>query len=554
MIKPWLKNYPANVADEVEFKGVNSLTDIFHETVAQYKDNVAFCNFEEQLTFFDLDCKSRDFAAYLQKELGVTKGDRIALMCPNILAFPIAMWGIVRTGAVQVNVNPSYTARELKHQLNNAQVDTIVIFSTSMPILDSIIDDIALKNVITVKRDDSENNETKPFDDKNTLAKTIPLEVALSQGHYLPFDEPILQNDDLLFLQYTGGTTGLSKGAMLTHGNLIANIFQYKEFAKKHIKMGRETVLTVLPMYHIFSLTVNSLCYFFCGAKDILVTDPRDMNYLISLWRDNPITFFTGVNTLFNSLLNAPDFDKANFSSLKLTIGGGAAVQHAVAAKWQQVTGCRLNEGYGLSETSPILTLNFGCEKGYFKGIGTPIPSTDVSIRDDLGGEVSQGASGELCAKGPQIMAGYWQDLKATSECMTADGYFKTGDIAMLDEHGFFHIVDRKKDMIIVSGFNVYPNEIENEISKMQDVLESACIGIDDSKTGEAVKLFVVKNNPSITEHDVTSFCRQHLVAYKVPKHISFIEALPKSSVGKILRRSLKLPKFKDQSAEKNNY
>jgi long-chain acyl-CoA synthetase len=540
MNKPWLNNYPINVADEVTLNGTNSLIDIFHETVVRYKDSVAFSNFDVTLTFSDIDQKSRDFAAYLQKELGVKKGERIALMCPNILAFPIAMWGIIRTGAVQVNVNPSYTARELKHQLHNAQIDTIVIFSASMPILDGIIDDTSIKNIVIVKSDDAVNNQEKFSNVENNLVKTTLFEVALSLGHHLSFSEPDLQTDDLLFLQYTGGTTGLSKGAMLTHGNLIANIFQYKEFAKNQIHMGNETVLTVLPMYHIFALMANALCYFFCGAKNILVTDPRDISHLVELWQNHEITFFTGVNTLFNSLLNAPDFDKTNFSSLKLTIGGGAAVQHSVANKWEEVTGCRLNEGYGLSETSPILTLNFGCEKGYFNGIGTPLPSTEVSIRNDLGEEVSQGNSGELCAKGPQIMAGYWQDLKATSECMTEDGYLKTGDIAMLDQHGFFHIVDRKKDMIIVSGFNVYPNEIENEISKMQGVLESACIGVEDDKTGEAVKLFIVKNSQSITESDVISFCRQQLVAYKVPKHISFIEALPKSSVGKILRRSLK--------------
>jgi len=540
MIKAWLNNYPINVSDEVILNGTNSLTELFHETVVKFKNKIAFTNFDEKLTFSDIDQKSRDFAAYLQKELGVKKGDRIALMCPNILAFPIAMWGIIRTGAVQVNVNPSYTARELKHQLNDAQVDVIVIFLASMPTLNDIIDDITIKNIITVNADDSTNNEVNFPNVENNTVKSTPFEVALSLGHYLSFDEPILQTNDLLFLQYTGGTTGLSKGAMLTHGNLIANIFQYKEFARNQINMGQEIVLTVLPMYHIFALMANTLCYFFCGAKNILVTDPRDMNHLLFLWQNNPITFFTGVNTLFNSLLNVPNFDMANFSSLKLTIGGGAAVQQTVADKWQKVTGCRLNEGYGLSETSPILTLNFGCKKGYSNGIGTPLPSTNISIRDDLGAKVPQGSSGELCAKGPQIMAGYWQDLQATSECMTVDGYFKTGDIAMLDEHGFFHIVDRKKDMVIVSGFNVYPNEIEDEISKMRGVLESACIGVEDDKTGEAVKLFIVKKNQSITKSDVVSFCRQQLVAYKVPKHISFIEALPKSSVGKILRRSLK--------------
>lgn len=540
MIKPWLNNYPDNVAHEVELNSSDSMTDIFHQAVIQYKDKTAFSNFGVNLSYSDIDRLSRDFAAYLQTELNIKKGDRIALMCPNILAFPIAMWGIIRVGAVQVNVNPSYTARELKHQLHNAQVNTIVVFSSSTDILAEIIDDIAINNIITIDVDDQANKNPLVSRVNTRLLQAPSFEDVLSQGHHLPFDEPILEANDLLFLQYTGGTTGLSKGAMLTHGNVIANIFQYKEFVKNHIVLGNEVVLTVLPMYHIFALTVNALCYFICGARNILVTNPKNVTHLVETWQSNKITFLTGVNTLFNSLLNADNFEKIDFTSLKITIGGGAAVQKAVADKWQTLTGCRLKEGYGLSETSPVLTLNFGSQHGYINGIGTPLPSTDISIRDDLGIEVPHGNSGELCAKGPQVMAGYWQDLKATSECMTEDGYFKTGDIAMLDEHGIFHIVDRKKDMIIVSGFNVYPNEIEDEVAKMEGVLESACIGVEDERTGEAVKLFVVKSNTELTEVDIINFCRKQLVAYKVPRQISFIKELPKSSIGKILRRSLK--------------
>jgi long-chain acyl-CoA synthetase len=343
-------------------------------------------------------------------------------------------------------------------------------------------------------------------------------------------------------LQYTGGTTGLSKGAMLTHGNLISNILQYKEFAKAHIEFGSEVVITAIPMYHIFALMANTLAYFCFGAKNVLVTNPRDMPAFVEVWKTTPATMFTGVNTLFNGLLHTPGFDHVDFSSLKVSIGGGAPVQKAVADKWQQVTGVKLHEGYGLSETSPILTLNFGNadQSDYVDGIGIPLPNTDISIRDDNGNIAVQGEAGELCAKGPQVMPGYWNNVKATNECMTQDGYFKTGDVAILDDRGFFHIVDRKKDMIIVSGFNVYPNEIEAEVANMAGVLESACIGVPDEKTGEAVKLYVVKAVETITEEQVIAFCRKSLTAYKVPRHVVFTDEIPKSSVGKLLRRELR--------------
>jgi long-chain acyl-CoA synthetase len=329
---------------------------------------------------------------------------------------------------------------------------------------------------------------------------------------------------------------------MLTHGNLISNILQYKEFAKAHIEFGSEVVITAIPMYHIFALMANTLAYFCFGAKNVLVTNPRDMPAFVEVWKTTPATMFTGVNTLFNGLLHTPGFDHVDFSSLKVSIGGGAPVQKAVADKWQQVTGVKLHEGYGLSETSPILTLNFGNadQSDYVDGIGIPLPNTDISIRDDNGNIAVQGEAGELCAKGPQVMPGYWNNVKATNECMTQDGYFKTGDVAILDDRGFFHIVDRKKDMIIVSGFNVYPNEIEAEVANMAGVLESACIGVPDEKTGEAVKLYVVKAVETITEEQVIAFCRKSLTAYKVPRHVVFTDEIPKSSVGKLLRRELR--------------
>jgi long-chain acyl-CoA synthetase len=456
------------------------------------------------------------------------------------------MWGIIRIGAVQVNVNPMYTPRELQHQLNDAQVDTIVIFSPSTKVLADILDDTGIKNIITVDLDDLVDKGLPCAAIDERLTNAIGFTDALTQGKALELSMPALNQDDLLFLQYTGGTTGLSKGAMLSHGNVIANILQYQEFAKNHIHYGNDIVITAIPMYHIFALMANTLSYFTFGAKNVLVTNPRDMASFVEIWKNTPATMFTGVNTLFNGLLHTAGFDQVDFSSLKLCIGGGASVQTAVAEKWQQVTGVKLHEGYGLSETAPVLTLNFGRfskEKDQTEdvsGIGVPVPNTDISIRDDLGNSVAQGEPGELCAKGPQVMSGYWNNVDASNNCMTPDGYFKTGDIAMLDDNGFFHIIDRKKDMINVSGFNVYPNEIEAEVANMPGILESACIGIDDERTGETVKLFVVKEDKSITEQDIINFCRQGLTAYKVPKHIVFIDEIPKSTVGKLLRRELR--------------
>jgi long-chain acyl-CoA synthetase len=548
MTKPWFANYPKNVAQAVDINCYDSLLPLFHQTTIKYKQLTAFSNFGAELTFEQVNKLSRDFAAFLQNKLNISKGDRIALMCPNTLCFPIAMWGIIRTGGVQVNVNPMYTARELAHQLIDAQVDTIVIFSTSTKILAKVIDKTQIKNVITIDLDDLVNKglPCEPADE--SLGNTMSFIDALNQGENLTLAEPTLCQDDLLYLQYTGGTTGLSKGAMLSHGNLLANILQYQEFAKNEINYGNDIIITAIPMYHIFALMANTLAYFTFGAKNVLVTNPRDMPSFVEIWKNTPATAFTGVNTLYNGLLHTPGFDEVDFSSLKLCIGGGAAVQQAVADKWLQVTGIRLQEGYGLSETSPVLSLNFGAtinnKEVYIPGIGVPVPNTDISIRDYNGDVVAQGKAGELCAKGPQIMSGYWNNQNATTDCMTTDGYFKTGDVALLDELGFFHIVDRIKDMINVSGFNVYPNEIEAEIAKMPGIVESACIGVADEKTGEAVKLFVVKNKDpqytTITETDIIEFCRQGLTGYKVPKHVTFINEIPKSTVGKLLRRELR--------------
>lgn len=541
MSKPWLKNYPNNVANEIDLHSHTSMLDIFHQSITKYKNNLAFSHLDSEFTFDDVDRLSRDFAAYLQTELKIKKGDRVALMCPNIIGFPIAMWGIIRVGAVQVNVNPMYTTRELKHQLNDAQVETIVIFSGSTKTLADVIEHTSIKNIITIDQNELSIDVVPMAEIDHRLTKITSFSQALINGYEYGLEEPDLSCDDLLFLQYTGGTTGISKGAMLTHGNVMANILQYQEFVKSSIEYGKEVVITVIPMYHIFALTVNTLCYFFFGAKNILITNPRDIDSFIDVWRQNNVTFFSGVNTLFNGLLHTPAFSELNFSSLKLVVGGGASVQEAVADKWQQVTGVPLHEGYGLSETSPVLTLNIRETGHRVKGIGMPLPSTDISIRDDNNNIVPQGEAGELCAKGPQVMAGYWHNIEATKVAMTDDGYFKTGDIAVLDEDGFFHIVDRKKDMVNVSGFNVYPNEVEAEIANMPGVLESVCVGVEDGKTGEALKLFIVKKEEQLTEQDVMAFCREKLTGYKVPKQIEFIATLPKSTVGKILRRELRV-------------
>jgi len=533
--KPWFKNYPKDVATEIEAGEAQSLVTLFHEATHKYADKIAFNNANAEYSYADIECLSRDFAAYLQHELNIKKGDSVALMCPNTLPFIVAMWGIIRVGAVQVNVNPMYTPRELQHQLNDAQVSTIVIIDGAIPTLSGIFNDTPVQNVIVTQGSDFTPKDSSQ--NVNTEFPSIGFIDALNKGESCPFEAPAIGQQDLVFLQYTGGTTGLSKGAMLTHGNIIANNQQYRELVKNEISEGNEVILTAIPAYHIFSLMVNTLAYFFIGAKNILIADPRNMDSFVEKFAQNKPTFFAGVNTMFNGLLNTQGFKEIDFSHLKLVIGGGAAVQTAVSDHWQAVTGTAISEGYGLSETSPMLTLNLA--EG-INGIGIPVPSTDISIRGENGDGVAIGERGELCAKGPQVMQGYWQNSDATKQVMTDDGYFRTGDVAVLDENGFFHIVDRLKDMIIVSGFNVFPNEIEAEVANMEGILESACLGVEDANSGEAVKLYAVKKDPNITEQDVKDFCRKGLTNYKVPKHVEFIDALPKSSVGKILRRELR--------------
>ena len=536
----WQKSYSEGIPFEIDMTGSQSISELFREAVEEFGGRVAFRSFGAEITYKEVDSLSRDFGAFLQNELGVKKGDRVAMMAPNSLIFAVGMFGIIRAGGVQVNVNPLYSARELEHQLKDADTDTIIIFSGSTKTLAEVIDQTPVKNVIVFELDDLVNKglPTPPVDPR--LTDTINFMVALAWGAGHDFVEPEVTLEDLIFLQYTGGTTGLSKGAMLTHGNLLANIRQFEAVNLGATEKGTETIITAIPMYHIFALMVNTLCFFRLGSTNVLITNPRDMVSFVKTWAETKPTFFTGVNTLYIGLLNTPGFSDIDFSTLKMALGGGAPVQKAVSGKWRDLTGKYIKEGYGLSETSPILTLNSLQETEYRSGIGLPLPSTDISLRDDEEREVPQGETGELCAKGPQVMKGYWRQEEATARSMTKDGYFKTGDIAVMDENGYFKIVDRKKDMILVSGFNVFPNEIEEEVVAIPGVLETACIGVPDEATGEAVKLYVVKTDESLTEGDIREFCRERLAGYKVPRQIVFIDELPKSSVGKILRRELK--------------
>lgn len=540
MNKPWFDSYDPWMPREIDPDSYVNVVDMINEACERFADLPAYSNFGASRSYAEVSGLSRNFAAYLQSDLGLKKGDRVALMAPNMMAFPIAMFGILRAGGVQVNVNPMYTARELEHQLNDADVETIVVFSGSTATLAEIIHETNIKNVIVTKLDDfiDRGLPSPPVDDKLEGSKLLVDVIAA--GADLAFEPPEILSDDLIYLQYTGGTTGLSKGAMLTHRNLVANVLQYESAAGEYIHHGEDVVMTAIPMYHIFALMLNTLSYFRFGANNVLITNPRDMPAFVEEWAKWPVSVFSGVNTLYNGLLNTPGFADLDFSSLRIAVGGGAAVQKAVSDQWKAVTGRHIKEGYGLSETSPVLTLNPLGSEDFLSAIGLPVSSTDITLRDDDGNIVPEGESGELCAKGPQVMKGYWRRDDATASAMTEDGYFCTGDIATMDEKGYFRIVDRKKDMILVSGFNVYPNEIEAEVAMMPEVLECACIGVPDERSGEAVKLFVVKADESLTEEAVIAHCREGLARYKVPDYVVFIDEIPKSTVGKILRRELR--------------
>lgn len=552
MEKIWLKSYqagiPANIEDQLN--KYQSLGDVLEESFAQFSHKNSFHCMGKSLTYQELDHLSAQFASYLQNDLKLQKGDRVALMMPNILQYPIALYGILRGGFVAVNVNPLYTSRELQHQLKDAGVKVIVIFENACHTLQSILHQTDVKHVLTTSIGDMLGfpkslivNFVIKKVKKMVPAWDIPnarsFAVELRKGNAKTFKKPDIKPSDTAFLQYTGGTTGVAKGAILSHRNILANMCQAKAWIASAITNGGETLISPLPLYHIFSLTV-SFVFVGVGAHNVLITNPRDMAGFVkelSRWKFNVIT---GVNTLFNGLLNAPGFKDLDFSSLKLTLGGGMAVQKAVAERWKQVTGKALIEAYGLTETSPAACINPLDLKDFNGFIGLPIPSTDIVIKDEADKTLGIDEVGEICIKGPQVMSGYYMRDDETAKVMTADGYFKSGDIGVMNSDGFVKIVDRKKDMILVSGFNVYPNEIEDVVATHPKVFEVAAIGIPDAKTTEAVKLFIVKKDESLTSEEIIAFCRGQLTNYKVPKAIEFRSDLPKTNVGKILRKDLR--------------
>lgn len=549
--QPWLKSYQSEVPHQINPVAFSSIVAVLENSCKNFADRPAFENRGVTLTYRDLDRRSRQFAAFLRNRLGLVPGDRVALMMPNVLQYPIAMFGVLRAGCVVVNTNPMYSARELKHQLVDSGAKAIVVFETVAHTLSEIIDDTPIKHVITTCLGDQLGfvkglitNLVVKYKLKLVAAYNLPSAIgfntALAQGSGDRVPETQIGPEDLAFLQYTGGTTGVSKGAMLTHRNIVANMEQGSAWMNVGFKPGAETIITALPLYHIFALTVNCMIFMRIGALNVLVTDPRNMKEFVQLLASTPFSAFTGVNTLFNGLMNTDGFSEINFKPLKLTVGGGAAVQRAVADRWQSITGVTLVEGYGLTEASPSCSMNRVDSPKYTGAIGLPLPSTEFDIRDDDGKPVAAGESGELWVRGPQVMKGYWQRPEETSKSITLDGWLLTGDIARMDENGLFYIVDRKKDMILVSGFNVYPNEIEDVVAMMPGVLEVAAVGVPDEKTGEAVKVVVVPKDSNLTAEMIKAHCRENMTAYKQPRVIEFRKELPKTNVGKILRRELR--------------
>ncbi|MEG3128102.1 long-chain-fatty-acid--CoA ligase FadD [Pantoea cypripedii] len=550
MTKVWLKRYPPDVPAEITADRYTSLIDLFEHAATQYADQVAFVNMGQPMTYRQLEQQSRAFAAWLQHGLKLKAGDRVALMMPNLLQYPVALFGVLRAGMVVVNVNPLYTPRELKHQLNDSGACAIVIVSNFAHTLEKVVAETQVKHVMLTRMGDQLApikatlvnfivRYVKKLVPKYHLPGAVPFRQALQQGEQLSYQRPDVTNDDLAFLQYTGGTTGVAKGAMLTHGNMQANLEQAKATYGKLLRPGQECVVTALPLYHIFALTVNCLLFLDLGGQNLLITNPRDIPGFVRELAKFPFTAITGVNTLFNALLNDANFNKLDFSTLRMSAGGGMAVQKAVAERWEKLTGHYLLEGYGLTECSPLVSVNpydITCHTG---SIGLPVPSTDVRIVDEQDNDVVSGEPGELCIRGPQVMIGYWQRPEATEEVLK-NGWLHTGDIVTVDSEGFIRIVDRKKDMILVSGFNVYPNEIEDVLMQHAKVREAAAIGVPSDLSGEAVKVCIVKKDPSLTKEEVLDHCRRQLTGYKVPKIIEFRDELPKTNVGKILRRELR--------------
>lgn len=552
MEKPWLKNYPEGSEHELNTSEYDSILDMFDKAVREHPDRAAYINMGKVLTFRKLEERSRAFAAYLQNELKLERGERVALMMPNLLQYPIALFGILRAGLVVVNVNPLYTPRELEHQLQDSGAKAIVVVSNFASTLEKVVFNTDVKHVILTRMGDQLSfgkrtlvnfvvKYVKKLVPKYKLPNAVTFREVLSVGKYRQYVRPQIERDNLAFLQYTGGTTGVAKGAMLSHGNIIVNVFQSKWIAYPFVgdRHRERLAILALPLYHVFALTVNCLLFVELGITAVLITNPRDIPGFVKELKKYPFVAITGVNTLFNALLNSENFKEVNFSSLKLSVGGGMAIQQAVATRWHEITGCNIIEGYGMTECSPLIA---ACPVNVVKhngSIGVPVPNTDIKIIKEDGSEAAIGEAGELWVKGEQVMQGYWQRPEATAEVLK-DGWMATGDIVVMDESYSLRIVDRKKDMILVSGFNVYPNEIEDVVMLNYKVSEVVAIGVPNEVSGETIKIFVVKKDESLTRDELRQHCRQHLTGYKIPKDIEFREELPKSNVGKILRRVLR--------------
>ncbi|MFC3874346.1 AMP-binding protein [Neisseria musculi] len=551
MEKIWLQSYEAGINAEIDPLRYQSIVQVFQETVQKHGRRSAFQNLGKTITYAETAKLVDHFASFLQNTLKLPRGERVAIMMPNLLQYPVALFGALQAGLTVVNTNPLYTPRELEHQLNDSGATTIIVLENFANTLELVLPRTRIKNVIVATVGDMFGffkgnlinfvlHKIKKMVPEHRIANTIAFQTALKQGASQPFTPVEIARNDTAFLQYTGGTTGVAKGAVLTHGNICANMQQAAEWIKNKLTPGEEVVIAALPLYHIFALTVNLMIFTQAAAKIMLITNPRDMKSFIGDMKKEKISVFIGVNTLFNALVNRPEFAEIDFSALKLTLGGGMATQKAVAEKWKNITGTPIVEAYGLTEASPGVCCNPLNISAYSGGIGLPVPSTEVELRDADGKEVPIGQPGEIWIRGPQVMKGYWNRPEETAKTIDERGFLETGDIAVMDEKGWFKLVDRKKDLIVVSGFNVYPNEIEEVVAHHNKVLETACIGVSSEKTGEALKLFVVKKDPSLTAEELIAFCRTELTAYKVPKDIEFRDELPKSNVGKILRRQLR--------------
>ena len=550
MKRIWLESYAEGVPHDIDPEAFPSLWAMVESAIQRYRNRTAFTNMGAQLSFADLDVMSGRFASWLQHEAGIEKGDRVAIMMPNLLQYPVALFGALRTGAVVVNTNPLYTPRELAHQLEDSGARVIVVLENFAKVVQDAMGRSALERVVVSAAGDMLPapkswivnfvvRYVKKAVPRYRLAHSVPFRQALARGSR-PLRPVALTRDDLAFLQYTGGTTGAAKGAMLTHGNMVANVEQAKAWIRSVFAGDSEGIITALPLYHIFALTANCLTFMSIGGVNHLITNPRDFPAFVRELSRLPFTAITGVNTLFNALLNTPGFDALDFSKLKLALGGGMALQSTVAERWREVTGCPLLEAYGLTEASPAVCMNPLDIEGYNGSIGVPLPSTEVCMRGEDGSGVAPNEAGELCVRGPQVMRGYWNRPDATEECLDGDGWLATGDIAAMDERGFVRILDRKKDMILVSGFNVYPNEVEQVAASHPGVLEAGVIGVPDEHAGEAVRLVVVKRDPNLSEESLRAHCKEHLTGYKRPKSVVFADELPKSNIGKVVRRELR--------------